>query len=400
MALPQTLTALSVEQATTLPYMTLRLAEEGVRVIRLENLPYGDPNRRVGPSVLAGPGGGPDSEPGMNAYFLANNLGKQSITLNLRTERGRILLQRLIREIPVDIFATNQRPRSYAKLGIDYRTLRVLKPDLIWVGITGFGPQSDEAAYDPILQARAGFMELTGDADGDPMVFGLPMVDLGAGEHAFGQVMKALYCRAVTGQGSRLDISMFQSAVSWMISPIMLSHTFNIPSRRRGNTHQFFAPVSVFPTADAYVYMAAGNDAQWQAITGLPGFESLAQGDYERNAGRIQAVEKLNEELAAITRSFSSEELISAFKAIGVPISRVNTLPEVLNDPLIQENLVWACDAVTGTRIAISPPAVIPDFLRQRGMMLDFPPRLGEHNEVVFPAIGCDPAELRADGVI
>ena len=86
----------------------------------------------------------------------------------------------MIQELPVDIFATNQRSRSYQKLGIDYDTLMGLKPDIIWVGITGFGPDHDEAAYDPILQARAGFMELTGEPDGEPMVFGLPMVDLGA----------------------------------------------------------------------------------------------------------------------------------------------------------------------------------------------------------------------------
>jgi crotonobetainyl-CoA:carnitine CoA-transferase CaiB-like acyl-CoA transferase len=185
MTLFDSLTVLSIEQATTLPYMTLRLAEEGMRVIRVENPPYGDPNRWVGPEVLADESG---HEKGMNAYYLPNNLGKESVTLNLRSEEGRSLLHQMIGDLPVDIFATNQRPRSYEKLGIDYETLRAIKHDLIWVGITGFGPQSNEAAYDPILQARAGFMELTGEADGEPMVFGLPMVDLGAGEHGFGQV--------------------------------------------------------------------------------------------------------------------------------------------------------------------------------------------------------------------
>jgi crotonobetainyl-CoA:carnitine CoA-transferase CaiB-like acyl-CoA transferase len=207
----------------------------------------------------------------MNAYFLPNNLGKESITLNLLDQEGQALLHRLIQETPIDIFATNQRPDSYKKLGIDYETLSVVKPDLIWVGITGFGPTNNEAAYDPILQARAGFMELTGDPDGDPMVFGLPMVDLGAGEHAYGLVMKSLYQRAVTGDGVRLDISMFQSAVSWMVSPVMLSHSFDVRVTRHGNTHQFFAPVSVYPTSDGYVYLAVGNDRQWEALTGQAG---------------------------------------------------------------------------------------------------------------------------------
>src|SRR5207253_1365730 len=96
----------------------------------------------------------------------------------------------------------NQRPRSYARLGIEPPALCAVKPDLIWLGITGFGPEHDEAAYDPVLQARSGFMELTGEANGSPLVFGLPMVDLGAAEHGYSEVMKALYRRATTGPGT------------------------------------------------------------------------------------------------------------------------------------------------------------------------------------------------------
>jgi len=397
MTLFSSLTVLSIEQATTLPFMTLRLAQEGVRVIRVESPPYGDPNRWVGPKVVAGDSG---FEEGMNAYFLPNNLGKESITLNLRAEEGRSLLHRLVRELPVDVFATNQRPRSYEKLGIDYDTLREIKPDLIWVGITGFGPQNNEAAYDPILQARAGFMELTGERDGDPMVFGLPMVDLGAGEHAFSQVMMALYRRAVTGEGNRIDISMLQSAVSWMVSPVMLSHSFGVPVTRHGNDHQFFAPVSVFPTADGFVYLAVGNDRQWQAITSLAGFESLDRPEYESNAGRIGLVAQLKQEMTAVTRTQTVDKLIASFNEIGVPISRVNHLPDVYSDPLIANEMVQARDPGTGAEIAISPPPVISEFLRRQGMTMGFPPRLGEHNEPLFESLGYDVAQLRARGVI
>ncbi len=388
-----TLTVLSLEQATTLPYMTLRLAEDGARVIRVEAPPRGDPNRWVGPEVLPG-------EKGMNAYFLPNNLGKQSITLDLRTPEGRKLLHRLIRELPVDIFATNNRPRSYAKLGIDYETLSALKPDLIWVGITGFGPGSNEAAYDPILQARAGFMDLTGEKDGDPMIFGLPMVDLGAGEHAYGQVMKALYKRALTGEGSRIDISMFQSAVSWMVSPVLLTHSFGIENTRHGNTHPFFAPASVFPTADGFVYLAVGNDRQWQAIVGLEGFESLNDVGYAQNSGRIADVQRLNRRIAAITRRIPTTELIAAFRQIGVPISRVNTLPDVCRDPLIAEHMIRARDPRTGTQIAIPPPPVISTHLREKHMTLPFPPRLGEHNAEIFGHLGEDVEDLRNRNIL
>ena len=394
------LTVLSLEQATTLPYMTLKLVMDGMRVIRLESPPRGDPNRWVGPQVLNDSKAETGFESGMNAYFLPNNLGKESITLNLLDAAGRDILHRLIREMPIDIFATNQRPDSYKKLGIDYETLSAIKPDLIWVGITGFGPTSNEAAYDPILQARAGFMELTGESNGDPMVFGLPMVDLGAGEHAYGAVMKALYQRAITGEGARLDISMFQSAVSWMVSPVLLSHSFGVKAARRGNTHQFFAPVSVYPTSDGFVYLAVGNDRQWDALTGQQGFESLANEKYKHNAGRIAAVDELNGQLSAIFKNHSTAEMIAMCNKISVPVSRVNTIPQVCADPLIASQLVKARDSRSGIEIAISPPAVISARLKEKGLTLGFPPRLGEQNESVFASLGCDVSELKERGVI
>src|SRR3989304_6165646 len=172
MPLLSNLTVLSLEQATTLPFLTQRLARDGARVIRVEAPGRGDPNRYVGRKCLG--------EEGMASYFLPNNCGKQAITLNLGDDEGRSILHELIARLKVDIFATNNRPSSYTRLGIDYPTIRTARPNIIWLGITGFGPDCDEAAYDPVLQARAGWMELTGQADGPPLVFGLPMGDLGA----------------------------------------------------------------------------------------------------------------------------------------------------------------------------------------------------------------------------
>ncbi len=395
----RSLTVLSMEQATTLPFLTLRLAQEGMRVIRLENPPRGDPNRWVGREVLPDPQGS-GFEKGMNAYYLPNNLGKQAITLNLRNEEGQALLHQLVKELPVDIFATNQRPGSYTKLGIDYGTLAALKPGLIWIGISGFGPDHDEAAYDPILQARAGFMDLTGEADGDPMVFGLPMVDLGAAEHAYGQVMKALYRREKTGKGTRLDISMFQSAVSWMVSPVMLTKSFNEVVSRQGNIHQFFAPVKVYPTADGYIYLAVGTDRQWEALTQIRGFMDLARPEYATNAGRIADVQRLNKEMDALTAKQTTTELIKALQQAGIPVSKVNRIEDVCLDPLVADRMVSARDTRSGVEITIAPPAVVSDFLQKQGMTLGFPPRLGEHNDDVFGALGHDGDDLRERGVI
>jgi crotonobetainyl-CoA:carnitine CoA-transferase CaiB-like acyl-CoA transferase len=390
------ITVLSMEQATVLPYLTYRLAAEGMEVIRVEHPERPDPNRFVGADVLG--------EKGMDSYFLPNNAGKKAITLNLASEEGKAVFRDLITELDVDVFACNQLPRNYAKLGIGYEQLRALKEDIIWVGMTGFGPDSNEAAYDPILQARAGIMDLTGERDGAPQVFGLPMADLGASEQGYGQIMKALYIREATGKGSRVDISMFQSLVSWEVNPVMLTKSFGARVRRRGNTHEFFAPVSVYETKDGYAYIAVGNDRQWQAMTELPGFESLYREERQTNAGRIADVVRLNQEINEITRTRTTEDLIELFRSITVPISTVNRIEDVIEDPYVKDKLITATDPRTGTEVFLPPTPVITPYLESAGMKMSFPPRLGEHNQEIYgDALGYDEqriSELHEGGVI
>lgn len=364
------ITVLALEQATTLPFLTYRLACDGARVIRVEHPARLDPNRFVGAAVLG--------EPGMGSYFLPNNCGKEAITLDLGSPEGRAILHELIARLPVDVFACNQRPRSYARLGIDYDTLRAARADLVWLGISGFGPGHDEAAYDPVLQARAGFMALTGEPGGPPTVFGLPMVDLGAAEHGYGEVMKALYRRAVTGQGSRVDISMFRSAVSWLVAPVLLRASLGERITRRGTRHQFFAPVGVYPTRDGHLYLAVGSDRQWAALAALPGFADLARPAWTANAGRIADVEALDRALAERCGRLTTAEALERLRGAGVPAARVADLDDVLADPLVAERLVHVSDPRTGRRLVLpAPPVGDPP-------PLSFPPRLGEHNDAVY----------------
>jgi crotonobetainyl-CoA:carnitine CoA-transferase CaiB-like acyl-CoA transferase len=383
-------TVLSLEQATTLPFLTYRLACDGARVIRVENGERPDPNRFVGRDVLG--------EPAMRSYFLPNNCGKEAITLNLGHPDGQALLRQLIVELRVDVFASNQRARSYGRLGIEPERLRAVKNDLIWLGITGFGPEHDEAAYDPVLQGRAGFMELTGDGGGSPMVFGLPMVDLGAAEHGYSEVVKALYRRATTGEGARIDVSMLRSAVSWMVAPVALSSSLGERVTRKGNRHQFFAPVDVHRTRDGHVFLAVGNDQQWAALVALPRFARLHRPEYAANAGRIADVERLGRELAACFAELATEEALESLRHAGVPVSRVNTLADVVADPLVADRLVAVVDPRSGLRLTLpAPPA-------GEAPALSFPPRLGEHNEKIYgEALGLTPerlAELRRRQIV
>jgi formyl-CoA transferase len=382
------LTVLSLEQATVLPYLTYRLVQDGAQVIRLEHPVHGDPNRLVGEPL---PG-----QERMNRYFLCINAGKKAITLNLAEARGQELLARMLVELKVDVFATNQLPSSYDKLGISYQRLSQIKPDLVWLGVSGFGPEHPEPAYDPILQARGGLMELTGPAGGEPQVLGIPLPDMGASEHAYGLLMKALYQRARTGQGAELNISMFASTLSWLTVPITLTGSFGETITRRGNTHQFFAPVSVYPTRDGFVYLAVGNDRQFQALVGLPEFSGLDRPEYAKNLGRIRDVQALNRDLAAITRTMASDELLAKLLAIRLPASKIMTIAEVLDDPLVKPSLLKSRDPVTGTSLLLAPPPHPTPFLAARGNTLDFPPRFGEHNSEVLGRLGLGPDELSA----
>jgi len=380
------MTMLSLEQATVLPYLSYRLAMDGIRVIRLEHPVYGDPNRMIGENRLG--------EERMNTYFMAINAGKEAVTLNLGLPEGQELLKEMIVKLKVDIFATNQLPRNYEKLGIDYHTLRAVKPDLIWVGLTGFGPESNEAAYDPILQARGGLMELTGKAGEDPQVMGVPLPDMGTSEHAYGLIMKALFKRARTGEGERIDLSMLMSTASWLTVPITLTKSFGNKISRRGNTHEFFAPVSVYETKDGYVYIAVGNDRQWVSFTQLPGFEKLAGPAYEKNKGRVSDVKNLNLLINDCTSTKTTDEIIELCQKATIAISRVNTIEEVIEDVYIKEALLTAKDPITGAQIFMAPPPFMTSFLKESGRQMTFPPRFGEHNAHIYGALGYSSGKL------
>jgi len=198
-------TILSMEQALSLPYATLRFAQLGWRVIRIEATPSGaglpgDPNRYIGTRVA-----GDDRR----SYFIAPNVGKEAIALNLKDPRGQALLARLIRELDVDVFCCNTVPSRYRGLGIAPATLRAVKPDLIWAGISAMGPRyPDAAGYDPVIQAMAGYMEVTGERSGPPMLTGIPVIDLKAGDEVYAGVMQALLERHETGDGAEIHVSM------------------------------------------------------------------------------------------------------------------------------------------------------------------------------------------------
>ncbi|MCC6751833.1 MAG: CoA transferase [Deltaproteobacteria bacterium] len=393
---------LSMEQALSLPYATERMVQLGWRVIRLEPTPIpgrkakGDPNRYVGKPVA-----GEDRA----SYFVAPNCGKEAIAVDLKSEAGRELLAQLIRGLDVEIFCTNTMPARHAGLGLDYEALRAVREDLIWCSISAMGLAYPEVpGYDPVMQALCGYMDLTGEADGPPMQAGVPLVDLKAGDEAFTQVLAALLDRAEGRGGRAIDISMAQVALSWLptVLPLLDLGSSADELRRAGNEHRQFVPVNAYPTADGFIYLALGSDAQWARLVLEPIFASLADPGYATNAGRKARRADLHGAIARLTASQSTAAVAAALVRAEVPNAPISTLDELTSLPFVREALLRT-KTPDGRTVRLPPPAVGTAHLASLGGELPFAPAYGAHTQSVLEEAGLSAAEiatLRAQGVV
>jgi len=392
----------SVEQALSMPYATLRFVHLGWRVIRVEPTPVpgrkskGDPNRYIGRPVA-----GDDR----HSYYVAPNAGKEAIALNLKTPQGREILARLIRELPVDVFCTNTMPARHASLGIEPDTLRALRPELIWCGISAMGrAHPDVPGYDPAMQALCGYMDLTGHRDGPPLQCGPPIIDLKAGDEVFAQTMLALWERERTGAGKVIDVSMAQAAVSWLqtFTPMLDMGSAPEELRRSGNEHRQFIPVNAYPTEDGFIYVAVGSDAQWARLVEQPMFAPLAQERYGTNEGRRAHKEMLHASIAEITGRHTSAAVASVLGIAAIPHAPITPIERVADLPFVRDKAL-STRTPDGDTVRLPPPAVDVPALDARGRELPFPPSYGGDTDAVLGELGLDAdriAALRAEGVI
>ena len=388
-------TVLSLEQALSLPYATLRFAQLGWRVIRIEATPTGtglpgDPNRHVGRRVVAG-----DEPDDRRSYFIAPNVGKQAIAIDLKRAAGQALLRRLLVALQADVFCCNTLPRRHAALGIDYETLAAARPGLIWASISAQGPQAPDApGYDPAIQALAGIMSLTGDAAGPPTLAGLPIVDLKAGDEVYAGVLRALIERAETGQGQRIEVSMLQAAASWLVTALPQLEFGAAPHEvsRSGNEHRSFVPTNAYACADGHLYIAVGNDAQWQRLAALPGFEACSTPARASNEGRQADRAALGREVAAAVAGWRCCELIAALRAAGVPHAPINDVAAVRELPALRAQLTTT-RLPGGGSVQLPPMAVDLPGARHH---LAFAPKYGEHTRALLAEAGLDAAEVAA----
>ncbi len=393
---------LSLEQALTLTYATLRFVHLGWRVIRVEQTPVsgrkskGDPNRYIGRQVA-----GEDR----HSYFVAPNLGKEAIAIDLKQAEGKALLKRLIKELQVDVFCTNTLPVRHKQLGIDYKNLHQEKEDLVWCCISAMGlAHPDVPGYDPVIQALCGYMDITGHADGPPLQCGPPLADLKAGDEAFIQIILALMERKETGKGKQIDISMAQVAVSWLHTFLPMLDMGSPPSelKRSGNEHRQFIPVNAYQTKDGFIYMAIGSDAQWSRFVEQPLFAPLDEERFTTNEGRRKDKTELHKSIEAITQQHPSDKIANVLAEAGIPHSPITPIEDVPDLPFVSSNALRTTTP-DGRAVRLPPPAVETDYLRQIKGTLPFAPAYGEHTDTILKEVGLSPPEialLRERGIV
>jgi itaconate CoA-transferase len=389
-------TILSLEQATALPYATMRFVQLGWRVIRIEATGLeqpGDPNRYVGPTIV---------DETRHALFVAPNVGKEAVALNLKTEHGQSLLKRMIASLNADIFCCNVLPARYQQLGIDYESLSAVKPDLIWAGISALGPDyPDIAGYDPIIQAMSGLMDINGFAEGPPTLIGLPLSDLKAGDELYSSVLLALLEATEAQRGKRIDVSMLQVALSLLIStlPLIDLGSDQAGLTRTGNAHRRFVPTNVYPTCDGYIYLAIGSNAQWQKFTSLPAFTSLNDVRFATATGRYDHRQDIYRRITTITSGLSEADLKNMLASEKLPHSPINTVVQAIEHPAAAAKLTTT-KTPDGRTIRLPPPAV---DLANAPRTYAFAPRYGEHTDSILTEIGVSHPEilrLRTGGIV
>jgi itaconate CoA-transferase len=381
---------LSLEQATALPYATQRFVQLGWRVIRIEATPApgetqpGDPNRYVGKRAI---------DETRHALFVAPNVEKEAIALNLKSAAGRAVLLRLIEALEADVFCCNTLPQRYKPLGIDYETLAAARPGLIWAAISALGPDYPEVAgYDPVIQAMSGLMDLNGFAEGPPTLIGIPLTDLKAGDELYAGVLLALLERGESGRGKRIDVSMLQAAASWLVAVLPLLDMDAEPGElaRNGNAHRRFVPTNVYPTRDGFIYMALGSNAQWQRFVALPRFLALARTEWATADGRYAGRHEIYRVLGAATATGTTAEVAADFAAAKVAHTRINALADAAALEAVARRLNRT-DLPDGRRVRLPPSAVdLPATPRAFAP----PPRYAEHTRAILAEARIAAAEI------
>lgn len=380
------------------PYATMLLGDFGARVIKVEQPGVGDDTRRWGPPFTAN---------GESAYFLCVNRNKESITVNLKEERGRALIRQLAQR--ADVLVENFKVGTLKRLGLDFLSLHEINPSLIYCSITGYGqsgPLADHPGYDTAIQAGGGVMSITGPAGptGEPFKVGVAIVDITAGMNAVIAILAALHHRTLTGQGQYIDIALYDTQLGWLANVASNYLVAGETPQRYGNAHASIVPYQTMPTSDGWIMLAVGNDGQFARLcTAIERAAWAQDGRFATNPARVAHRAELIPQLEAIFRTQSSAAWDAILSQAGVPFSRVNDIPTALaHEQTAARQMVQTVEhPITGPIKLVGP---VPKLSTTPATIRSAPPLLGEQTEAVLgELLGYSPSklqQLRQDGII
>jgi CoA:oxalate CoA-transferase len=379
------------------PFATVHLALLGADVVKIENPEGGDLARRLGAVAEL-------NASLMGTSFLAQNANKRSLTLNLKSEAGRDILRRLVRD--ADVLVENFRPGVMERLGFSWAALQALNPRLIYCAISGFGqtgPDACKPAYDQIIQGLSGVMAVNGDEGLNPLRCGFPVCDTVGGLNAAFAVMAALYHRERTGQGQFIDIALLDSimpllgwvAANWLIG--------GQPPQLMGNDNFTAAPSGTFATRDGSINIAANQQDQWKALADIVGAPELTTDPrFEAREARKRNRKALTPLLEAKLKARCTADWVSLLNNAGVPAGAIPTLEEALASPQIAHR--ETLQTIDAPGIGPLPLfSVTAKFEKTPGRVSSPPPRLGADTDAVLGEAGYSAEEItafRADGIV
>lgn len=379
------------------PWCAQTLADFGADVIKIERPGAGDDTRHWGPPYLKTPDGEDTHEA---AYYLAANRNKRSVTVDIATEEG----QRIVRALAAqsDVVLENYKAGQLKKYGLDYESLREVKPDIVYCSVTGFGqtgPYASRAGYDFIVQGIGGFMSITGERDGvpggGPQKAGVAIADLMTGMYSTIAVLTALAHRDRTGVGQYIDMALLDVQVAMLANMNSNYLASGSPPVRWGNAHPNIVPYQTFQTSDGWIIVAVGNDGQFRKFVAAGGRPELADdARFATNPERVRHRDTLVPILADMVKTQTKAQWIGALEAAGVPCGPINDLAEVFeNEQVIARGMQVDLPHPSGgtvklvrnpVRMTETPPRVE-----------SHPPTLGEHTgEVLRDVLGLADAQI------
>ncbi|WP_417210323.1 CaiB/BaiF CoA transferase family protein [Antarctobacter sp.] len=316
-------TVVAIEQAVAAPFATSKLADAGAKVIKIER-PEGDFAR-----------GYDDVAKGQSSYFVWLNRGKEALTLDLGSDKGKRALEALIAE--ADVLIQNLKPGSLAKLGFDTDGLRQDHPRLITCSISGYGdhgPMADRKAYDLLIQAESGLCSLTGGPS-EPARVGISIVDIATGATAYSAILEALVRRGITGQGAEISVSMFDVMADWLTVPL-LNHEGGKPPKRIGLAHPSIAPYGAFqPKSGPAILIAIQSDREWRMLCrDFIGDNALASDPrFATNVARVNNRAETDAMVAAAFGQMDSATALKRLSATGIALASVNDMAGLSEHP-------------------------------------------------------------------